>query len=248
MRNIWTIAQRELKTYFNSPVAYVIAFMIFLVLGVIFYANILAASVQQMGGAPFVPGVQIIIGPLVTLILFTSPALTMRTIAEEQRMGTLELLLTAPVRDWELVVGKWLGAFLFVLSIIALSWVYPLILNILIDPGIDQGLLVTGYLGLILLSAVFLAIGVAVSSFFSNQIAAFFGTLAILLVTWMISYPAQSDSGTGSEILRYLDLSEHFYYTFFRGVVELKNAVYYLSFTALSLFIGTISIEIRRWR
>jgi ABC-2 type transport system permease protein len=243
MGNIWTIAQREYKHYFISPVAYVIAFMILLILGILFYGNLLGSILQQVP-----PNIQIVLGPLVTLFLFTIPAITMRTLAEEQRMGTLEILLTAPVRDWELVVGKWLGALLFLLTIILVTWLYPLVLNRIVSPGIDQGLLVSGYLGLVLLVAAMVAIGVAVSSLFTNQIAAFFACLGILLVGWMVSYPAQNATGTGAEILRYLDMSEHFYSTFFQGILELKDIVYYLSLTALALFLGTVSIEVRRWR
>src|SRR3970282_558294 len=169
MSNIWTIASREYKLYFSTPAAYMIAFMILLVLGVIFYANISAAAFQQTA-----PGVEVIIGPFITLLLFGIPAITMRLIAEEQRMGTIELMLTAPLREYELIIGKWLGGFLFMLTLIAVTWVYPIILNFLVDPGIDQGPLLTGYLGLVLISASLVAIGVAVSSFFSNQIAAFF--------------------------------------------------------------------------
>ncbi len=243
MGNIWTIAKREYKHYFISPVAYVIAFMILLILGILFYGNLLGSILQQVP-----PNVQIVLGPLVTLFLFTIPAVTMRTLAEEQRMGTLEILLTAPVRDWELVVGKWLGAVLFLLTIILVTWLYPILMNRIVSPGIDQGLLVSGYLGLALLVAAMVAIGVAVSSLFTNQIAAFFATLGILLVGWMVSYPAQNATGTGAEILRYLDMSEHFYSTFFQGILELKDIVYYLSLTALALFLGTVSIEVRRWR
>jgi ABC-2 type transport system permease protein len=243
MRNIWVIARREYKLFFISPVAYAVSFMIFLILGIIFYANVAAAVAQQSA-----PSVQIVIAPLVTLLLFTCPALTMRLLADEQRMGTMELLLTAPVRDIELVVGKWLGGFLFMLSLIAVTWVFPIILNLLEKPGIDQGMLVTGYLGLILLVAAFLAIGVAVSSFLSNQIAVFFITLSLFLVLWMISYPAQAMGSTGGDILRALDMSEHFYSSFYTGVLELKDIVYYLSVTCLGLIIGTMSVESRRWR
>src|SRR5512133_2503951 len=139
MGNIWTIAKREYKHYFSSPVAYVIAFMILLILGILFYGNLLGSILQQVP-----PTVQIVLGPLVTLFLFTIPAVTMRTLAEEQRMGTLEILLTAPVRDWELVCGKWLGALLFLLTIVLVTWLYPILMNRIVSPGIDQGLLVSG--------------------------------------------------------------------------------------------------------
>lgn len=243
MRNIWIIAMKEFKQFVISPVAYAIAFAILLILGILFYANILAASAQQ-----YAPTVQVVIGPLVTLLLFSTPAITMRALAEEQKNGTLEILLTAPVRDWEVVVGKWLGGLLFILVLLLLTWFFPIILNQIIKPGIDQGLMASGYLGLVLLASTFLAIGVMTSSFFSNQIAAFFASLGILLVLWMISYPSQAMGATGGDLLRYLDLSEHFYSTFFRGIIEVKDIVYYLSVTALALFLGSVSVETRRWR
>lgn len=243
MRNIWTIAKREYKHYFISPIAYVVAFILLLILGYIFYASLLSATFQQLA-----PTVQAVLGPLVTLLLFTTPAITMRTLAEEQRQGTLELLLTAPVRDSELVVGKWLGGFLFLLTLILVTWIYPIILNRLVSPGIDQGLLVTGYLGLVLMVAAMVAIGVAMSSLFSNQIAAFFATLGFMLLFWMIGYVGQMSSGVGASVLQYLDMSEHYYNTFFEGILELKDVIFYLSVTALALFLGTLMIENRRWR
>jgi ABC-2 type transport system permease protein len=243
MRNIWTIAAREFKLYFATPAAYLIAFMILLVLGVIFYANLVGAMMQQ-----FAPGVDVVLGPMVTLLLFGVPAITMRLIAEEQRMGTIELLLTAPVRDYELVIGKWLGAFLFLLVLIAVTWVYPIVLNSLVDPGIDQGPLLTGYLGITLICAALVALGVMMSSFFSNQIAAFFATLVLFLLMWLISLPSQAAGLGGSDLLGYLDFSEHFYNTLFRGIIDLSDIVYYLSVTALGLFLGSVVVEMRRWR
>jgi ABC-2 type transport system permease protein len=173
----------------------------------------------------------------------------MRSISEEQRLGTMELLLTAPVRDWELVVGKWLGAWLFVLTIIVVTLIYPILLNTLESPGIDQGPLVTGYLGLILVSATFLALGVAVSSFFSNQVATFITTFGVLFIGWWLFRIASQVAGPSTaSLLNYLDLSGHFYNTLIDGVIQLNDVVYYLSVTALALFTGTMVIEMRRWR
>jgi ABC-2 type transport system permease protein len=246
MRNVWVIAEKEYKHFFISPVAYAVAFAILLILGILFYVSI---STLTMPGRPMsAPGVELILAPLTTLLLFTTPGITMRALAEEQKNGTLELLLTAPVRDWEVVVGKWLGAMLFILTLLAVTWFYPIVLNQIIQPGIDQGMLVSGYLGVILMSGAILAIGVMTSSFFSNQIAAFFATLGILLLLWMISYPSQVLGNTGGEIFRYLDMAEHFYPTFLRGIIELKDIVYYLSVIALALFLGSVSVETRRWR
>lgn len=242
MRNIWIIARKEYKNYFISPIAYAVMFMILLILGIIFYANVVAAAMQS-----FAPNVQIVIGPMVSLFLFTTPAITMRALAEEQRTGTLELLLTAPVRDAELVIGKWLGGLLFYITILIISLIYPLILNQLVQPGIDQGMLIAGYLGITLLVGTFIAIGVATSSLFSNQIAAFFAALGVLLIFWMIGFPAQALGSSGG-LLNYLDMSGHFYNTFFEGIIELRDVIYYLSATGLALFLGSLSVETRRWR
>jgi ABC-2 type transport system permease protein len=247
MYNIWTIARREYKAYFSSPVAYVVAFLILVVVGGLFTASIFF-TMQAMGQIP-PPGVQVVTGTLMFLLVFACPALTMRLLSEEQRLGTLELLLTAPVRDWELVVGKWFGSFLFVLTIIALTLIYPMVLNALVDPGIDQGPLISGYLGVILVSAAFLAIGVAISSLFTNQVASFLATFGILLFFWWIFSILAQVSGTGGgELLRYLDFSGHFYNNLIQGLVELGDLVYLLSVTALALFLGSMSIEMRRWR
>lgn len=249
MRNIWTIAKREYKLYFASPAAYLIAFMLLLVLGILFYLNVQLAAQQASAG--FVPGVQIVLGPMATLLMLATPAITTRLLAEEQRMGTIELLLTAPVRDWELVVGKWLGAFLFMATIIAATLIFPLALNQFVDPGIDQGPLISGYLGILLLVAAMIAVGVAVSSMFSNQIAAFAATLGILVLFWWIIGPiAQTvgPAGGSSELISYLDFSEHFFANLIQGIIDLRDITFYLSVTALALFIGTVSVEMRRWR
>ena len=243
MRNIWTIARREYNLYFGTPMAYMVAFLFFLVLGVLFYSNIVAGLFQQM-----TPDTQVIVGPMTTLILFVTPALTMRLLAAEQSSGTIELLLTAPVRDWELVVGKWLGSFMFMCTLFLVTLIYPIILNRLVSPGIDQGIMVSGYLGLILIAASLTAIGVAISSLFKNQNAAFFATLGVFLLLWLIGVPTEASGSAGSEILRYLDFRSHFFNTLFRGVIDLSDLVYYLSLTALALFFGTVSVETRRWR
>ncbi len=247
MRNIWTIASREYRLYFGSPAAYMIAFMIFLVIGILFYLNIQVALVQQ-----FAPGVQVVLGPMAVLVMLATPAITTRLLSDEVRLGTIELLLTAPVRDGELVVGKWLGAFLFMLTLVAVTLVYPLVLNQLIQPGIDQGPMISGYLGLILLVASMIAIGVMVSAFFSNQIATFATTMGLLILLWWIIGPIAQTVGASagwfSEVVRYIDFSDHYYSNLLRGIIDLKDIVFYLSITALALFLGTVAVEMRRWR
>jgi ABC-2 type transport system permease protein len=148
------------------------------------------------------------------------------------------------------VVGKWLGAFLFFLTIIAFSLVYPLILNQLIDPGIDQGPLLSGYLGIMLMSSALIAIGVFVSSLFSNQIAAFATTLGILILFWWVIGPIAQTLGPTSpfsELVSYLDFADHYFTNLMRGIIDLRDVVFYLSVTALGLFFATMSVEVRRW-
>jgi len=246
MRNVWIIARREYKYYFISPVAYVVAFFFMLILGLFFYLNMRGAMIQAAYQA-YAPDVQIVIGPMVTLLLFVMPAVTMRSIAEEMRMGTMELLLTAPVKDWELVLGKWLGAFFFMLSLLAVTLIFPLVLNFLVKPGIDQGLLVAGYLGLIMMVASMIAIGVFISSIFNNQLVVFFISLIVMLALWFVSQFASDAAGLGNQLLTYLDFPGHFN-NFYQGIINLSDIVYFLSLTSFALLLGTVSIEIRRWR
>ncbi len=246
MRNIWTIAKREYNHFFISPIAYLVAFAILLVLGIIFALVIYSSSQNVFFGS--VPDIRPITGSFAFLLVLSTPALTMRLLADENRMGTMELLLTAPVRDIELIVGKWLGSFLFMLTIIAITLVYPIVLNALVRPGIDQGLMITAYLGLILVAASFLSIGVGISALFSNQVAAFFATLAVLITLWwLVGFPANYVQ-TGADIFRYLDLQTHFYDSLSVGKINLTDLVYFFSLIALGLFVGTLSIDIRRWR
>jgi len=248
MRNIWIIAKREFDHYFISPIAYVVAFLILGIIGFLFAINIyffIQNALQSFGQTP---EVTIITGVFGFLLVFTIPAITMRLIADEARMGTLELLLTAPVRDFELVAGKWLGAFLFMLTILAVTLVYPLMLNSLVSPGIDQKLVISSYLGLMLVIASFLALGVGISAVFTNQIAALFVTFITFLFLWfVIGIPSQVLQGTASTVFQYLDMNSH-YNALTIGSIKLSDLVYFFSLIALGLFVGTTALETRRWR
>ncbi|NJN79532.1 MAG: ABC transporter permease subunit, partial [Anaerolineales bacterium] len=184
----------------------------------------------------------------VFLMVFLAPAITMRLISDEARMGTLELMLTAPVRDFEFVTGKWLGAMMFVLSVALVTIIFPLVLNNFVSPGIDWKTVISSYIGLILVSSAMLALGVGISAIFSNQFAAFFVTLGLFFFLWFfINMPVGLLQG-GGEILNYLSMSYHFQQNINQGSMTLGGITYYLSLTALGLFIGTTAIEIRRWR
>jgi ABC-2 type transport system permease protein len=245
MRKIWIIAKREFSFYFSSPVAYLVMVIIFAILGVFFYRYDLRMAFEQQ----YVPSITNILGLLGTLLVLTTPALTARLFAEERRMGTIELLLTTPIRDIELVIGKWLGAFLYLLTIVAISFIYPIILNYFVDPGIDQGVVFSGYLALILLCASLASIGVAVSTLFNSQVAAFFSTIAVLIVVWWIIGPisnATPATSIASTFIGYLGWSTHFFDNFMTGVIDLRDVIFFISVTIFSIFFATLSVETRR--
>ena len=248
MRTIWTIAKREYDTYFNTPLAYVVALSIFLPIGIYFSIIMWVSSQQSLYGGGTAPDNSPINWLFVFLLIFLAPALTMRLISDEARMGTLELLLTAPVRDYELVIGKWLGAFLFVFTLAAFTLIFPIIMNNYVEPGIDLKRMLSSYLGVLLVSGALLSLGVGISAVFSNQFAAFFVTLGVFFFLWfMVSLPANYLQ-QGGDVFNYLSLSSHFSQTINDGTINLGDIVYYLSLIALGLFVGTTAIEIRRWR
>jgi len=247
MRNIWTIAKREFNNYFSSPVAYTVAFLILTIIGIIFVLNLLTYANNPFGSADSLD-TRIITGPMSFMLMLAIPALTMRLLADELRMGTMELLMTAPLRDFELVIGKWLGAFLFILVLIGISLVFPLMLNQLVKPGIDQMQMMAGYLGVILAAAALLGLGVGISALFSNQIAAFFTTLVLFVFLWWLVGAPATILPTGGDIFAYLDMSSQVYNNFNEGVIKLSSLVYFLSLTGLGLFVGSTAVEVRRWR
>jgi ABC-2 type transport system permease protein len=251
MRNIWTIAKREYNNYFNSPLAYAVAVGVFFILGIFFSVILIAFSNPSSMGSGAIPETRYITDLYAFLMVLISPALTMRLISDEARAGTLELMLTAPVRDFELVAGKWLGSFLFVLTMTFATLLYPLVFNNYVDPNIDWLTVFSSYLGLILLFAAVLALGTGISAIFTNQFAAFFLTAGLLIFLWyMIGFPANYlPTGTmGGGVFKYLSLSEHFQQSMNQGTINLSDIVYYLSLTALGLFTGTTAVEIRRWK
>jgi len=244
MRNIWIIARREFNAYFNTPIAYVLTAMILIVVGIIMAANI-SYAMQQPG---FAPGGDVVTTTVIFLLVFAIPALTMRLLADETRLGTIELLLTSPVRDLEVVIGKWLGAMLFILTVLGFTLIYPLMLNTMVDPGIDFGLVWAGYLGLVLASSTLVAIGLAISSFFSSLVATFLATMGSFVVIWfLLAIPGQLGNGPMAEFFRYLDFRGHFL-TMAGGVLELTDILYYVSAIVLFLLVGAVSLETRRWR
>jgi ABC-2 type transport system permease protein len=248
MRNIWTIAKREFDHYFISPIAYVVAVALLFLVGGYFAFLLLAANQQSAQGFGFVPEIPELNSLFAFLLLLAIPALTMRLLADETRTGTIELLLTAPVRDFELVVGKWLGSLSFILTLVAVTFIFPFVLNSQVDPGIDQKILISSYLGLILMAGAFLAIGVGISAVFSNQVTAFVATFAIFIVLWWLIGLPGNLLPVGGEFFSYLVMNSHFGSTLNAGSINLSDLVYFISLIALGLFTGTVAIEVRRWK
>lgn len=243
MRSLAIIAAREFRRYFVSPIAYAGAAIIFLVLSGIFVLNLgFGLPTGQMS-----PDGRMVLQPLVIVLILVIPAFTMRLLAEEQRAGTLELLLTTPVRDWEVVVGKWLGSMGFLLVILAGTFVYPIIINQFTVPGIDQGALLSAYIGLIALIAAMLAIGVFASSLFASQAAAYVAGVGITLSLWIIGGIRAGSSALG-QLVAYFGILNHYYDNLYQGVLDLTDLVFYASLAALALFLASQVVESRRWR
>ena len=237
MRSSLAIAWKEIQAYFASPTAYIVALIFVGFTGIVFVVSI---------NSPFPEAtIRGYIGPTIYMMVFLAPLLTMRLFAEEQKLGTIELLLTAPVRDWEVVLGKFMAGLAFFMGTLALTLYYVLLLFFYGDP--DIGPLLTGYLGLILYSAAALSVGLLTSSFTSNQIIAGVVAMGILLLLILTDLASNLVGGIPSTILSQIGLVAHFG-DFSRGIIDIGNVVYYLTVTLVFLFVTTRSLESRRWR
>ncbi len=232
------IARREFKVYLTSPMAYIVACVFLALVGALFVWYLSDTDYADTS----IVGYLDIWGNLV-LMLFAA-ALAMRLIAEEKKLGTWELLLTAPIRDTEVVLGKFLGSLGMLFSMLVLTLYFPLLLLIFGDP--DVGLIVTSYIGLLLLGAASLSIGMFASSVTSNQIVAAVIAGGILAVLYFIGAAGDNISGAAGDILSYISLSSHFP-AFVNGIIDTQAIIYYLSVIALFLFLTIRSIETSRW-
>ncbi len=238
MKNIGIISRKELKSYLSSPMAYVVT-AVFLMLTGTFFATYLASTNYSDTSIRGFLGVGQI------LILLFAAVLTMRLIAEERKLGTWELLLTVPVRDTEIILGKFLGSLAVLTGMLVLTFYYPILLMVFGDP--DLGPIITSYLGLFLLGCAALAVGIFASSLTSNQIVAAVVGGGILFTLWFLGIAGNFVPGALGEVLSYISLSHHFP-DFIRGIVDTKAVVYYLSITALFLYMAIRSTETDRWR
>lgn len=241
MRNIAAIITKELYTYFVSPIAYFVFFVFTAVSGFLFSVILLNFSFNSESSSLVM---QYLFGNMSVILLFFTPALTMKLFAEERKSGTIELLLTSPVTDTEVVLGKFLASLALLLIMLLLTLLFPILITPFGNP--DIGPIISGYLGLILLGAAFLSLGVMISSMSKNQIVSALTSFGILLSLWVIGLLSNRGGKIGN-LLGYLSLTEHFE-DFSRGVVSLKHIVYYLSFTIACLFATVKSVESSKWR
>ena len=258
MRNVFTIVGKELRSYFVSPIAYVVLTG-FLLLGGWFFFNLLSRfnlllslylQMQQGGEAANRLNLNdYVITPLMhnlaIVLVILVPMITMRAYAEEKKGGTYELLLTSPVRTGEIVLGKFLASFLFICIMIGLTGVYPAILMMFGNP--ETGVIASGYLGLILLATVFVAVGLLTSSLTENQIIAAVSGLVATLLLYIIGWPAETAGDVLGPLLRYLSVTEHFA-EMVRGIINTRSLVYFVSLIGLALFLTQRSVESLRWR
>ena len=237
MRNTFAIAMKESRAYFTTPTAYIVGAM-FLVLTGIFFVNDITAPFAEASVRGFINWASF-------FTLFLAPLITMRLLSEEQKMGTLELLLTSPVRDWEVVVGKYLAALSLYVVTIALTLYYVVLLYWFGDP--DAGPIYSAYLGVILHGAAALAVGLLASSLTGNQIVSAVVGTAVLLTLSFIDEVADLVSGTTQDVLLGLSMNDHLL-DFRRGIIDTSNVAYFVSIAAVFIFLTIRSLETRRWR
>jgi len=237
VKNIGLIASKEFRSHLTSPMAYIVTFVFLLITGTFFSTYLTGTGYTDTSIAGF-------LNPGNLLLLLFASVLTMRLLAEEKKMGTWELLLTAPVRDSEVVLGKFLGSLGILLSMLALTLYYPLLLVWFGDP--DIGPIVTSYIGLILLGSSAMAVGLFASSVTSNQIVAAVISGAILFALWFVGSAVALVPANIGELLAYVSLMHNFG-DFTVGIIDTRAIIYYLSIIALFLFFTIRSIETGRW-
>jgi ABC-2 type transport system permease protein len=253
IRNIRAIAAKELRGYYSSPVAWVI-FGLFAALFAAFFnaglLNFIQQSMSQFGGPQRPMNINLemirpVLANTAVLILFIAPMITMRTYAEEKRSGTIELLLTSPLKDVEIVLGKFFGSMGMFLGLLAVTLIYMAILFLMGNPSWKP--LIAGYFGLLLVGGSFISLGLFFSSMTNNQMVAGVASFVTFLVLWIIGWYSDSAGPFWSQLLNNLSIIVPFD-DFGKGVIDTKHIIRYLSFIVLGLFLATKSVDSDRWR
>lgn len=254
MRNVVTIFVKELKSYFNSPIAYGLIAFFALISGYFFYAYTamfvrqgMEAQMMQRGGGMDVN--EWVIRPLLMNVsvigLFMIPMISMRLFAEEKRSGTIELLATSPIRDIEIILGKWFAAVVLYAVVLGVSALNVGLLFVYGKP--DWKPLLVGYLGLLLQGGCLLAVGTFISTLTRNQIIAGTATFAVCLMLWVLDWVSSYETAAWAKVLSYSSVVQHFE-PFSKGVLDSRDVVFYLSVIFFGLFLTSRSMESLRWR
>jgi len=236
LKNVWAVAARELRSYFLSQLAYLVIAIFLAGAGVLFWLILQGNREASLRG---------LTQNLSVLFLFLIPMVSMRLFAEEQRTGTIELLLTNPVQEWEIVLGKFLGSMLLVLVMLALTLLFPLFLFLFGNP--DRGPMVAQYVGVILQGGAFLGVGLWASSLTENQIVAAVLSFVFLLVLWLSDSLGHALGGTIGAIVSYTSIINHFQ-NFSQGVIQSNDVIYYLTLVLAGIVLSTLSLQSRRYR
>ncbi len=261
MKGILAIYRREIGSFFVSPIAYVVIGLFLVISGIFFYFT-LAGAIQWYQGmqmqamrSGMPPEVDLanevlrsFINTTATIILFLAPILTMGVYAEERRRGTMEMLMTSPISEFQIVVGKFLAAFTLFLIMIAPTLLYQLIVRMYSDPPMPWKIVLTSYLGLVLLGATLIAIGCFISSLTESQIVAAAITFVVSLILWLLNaFVGRSSNDWLSQVGQYLSILQH-HDDFAKGVIDTTNIIYYISMILLALFLTHRSLDSMRWR
>jgi ABC-2 type transport system permease protein len=237
MKNIITLFKKELASYFNSPIAYIFTAIFLIVGNWLFFQNFFLIKQASMRNY---------FALLPWIFLFLAPVITMRIWSEEKRSGTIEVLLTLPFKDWEVVLAKFFSALSFLMIVVLLSLSIPITLARL--GNVDLGPIIGGYLGAFLMGAAYIAIGIFISSLTKNQIIAFLIAIAVCFTVFIVGYPFVVDKmGSLAPLFKYLGLGSHFN-NIGRGVIDTRDIVYYVSIIFLFLWLNVRSVESRNWK
>lgn len=242
--NFVTITKKEIKAYFSSLVAYTVI-AIFLVMSGYFYYTNMVMFVMFVGSDVKLGLWQQTFYDMRFVTISLLPLLTMRLFAEEKKLGTIELLFTNPLRDMEIIMGKYLACLAVFTLMLVLTFLYPVLLKIVYS--LEPGPLVAGYLGLFLLGAASIACGIFLSSLTENQIVAAMSTVGVLLLLWFLDWNEGIAGSAAVVVLHQFSFSEHFL-NFIKGVIDSHDVVYYLSIIVFFLFLTNCSLESRKWR
>ncbi|MFH1740807.1 MAG: ABC transporter permease [bacterium] len=258
MQNIWAIYKREMRAYFITPMAYAL-YVIFLILsGYFFFALVrvyaeqsMVAMQQRQYGMTLPAFTEFVFrnlfGNMSIILLLMIPLLTMRLFAEEKKMGTMELLLTYPIRDLEVILGKFFAALSVVILMLAFTFLYPLLGRYIAGSQVEYGAIISGYLGLLLMATCFISVGVFLSSLTENQIVAAVVSFGVLLLFWVIGWAEQLTQGIIAAVLKQVSILNHFD-DFSKGVIDTGHLSYYLLFGIFFIFLTLRVLDSNKWR